>query len=171
MERLTVRSFDGSAHAKCVAYYDIIDKLAEYEDLEEQIMKKFAGCIDMKTILDSFCAFYDMQETKEELAQCTLLTNEDVLKYRQWKDAEEQGLLLRLPCKLGDIIDKIISHNETVTLMFETEVCSFRGLQHFWHGAAWNIPKEYLELPFVKIHGVVPDKITEADTIWIEVRK
>ena len=36
MERLTVRSFDGSAHAKCVAYYDIIDKLAEYEDLEEQ---------------------------------------------------------------------------------------------------------------------------------------
>ena len=117
MERLTVRSFDGSAHAKCVAYYDIIDKLAEYED------------------------------------------------------AEEQGLLLRLPCRLGDIIDKIISHNETVTLMFETEVCSFRGLQHFWHGAAWNIPKEYLELPFVKIHGVVPDKITEADTIWIEVRK
>ena len=104
MERLTVRSFDGSAHAKCVAYYDIIDKLAEYEDLEEQIMKKFAGCIDMKTILDSFCAFYDMQETKEELAQCTLLTNEDVLKYRQWKDAEEQGLLLRLPCKVGDKI-------------------------------------------------------------------
>lgn len=36
MERLTERSFDGSAHAKCVAYYDIIDKLAEYEDAEEQ---------------------------------------------------------------------------------------------------------------------------------------
>ena len=87
------------------------------------------------------------------------------------RNTEEQGLLLRLPCRLGDIIDRIISHNETVTLMFETEVSSFRGLQHFWHGAAWNIPKEYLELPFVKIHGVVPDKITEADTIWIEVRK
>ena len=87
------------------------------------------------------------------------------------RNAEEQGLLLRLPCRLGDIIDRIISRNETVTLMFETEVSSFRGLQHFWHGAAWNIPKEYLELPFVKIHGVVPDKITEADTIWIEVRK
>ena len=90
---------------------------------------------------------------------------------KQYRIAEEQGLLLRLPCRLGDIIDRIISHNETVTLMFETEVSSFRGLQHFWHGAAWNIPKEYLELPFVKIHGVVPDKITEADTIWIEVRK
>ena len=92
-------------------------------------------------------------------------------RLKAYEDAEEQGLLLRLPCRLGDIIDRIISHNETVTLMFETEVCSFRGLQHFWHGTAWTIPKEYLELPFVKIHGVVPDKITEADTIWIEVRK
>ena len=92
-------------------------------------------------------------------------------KLADYEDAEEQGLLLRLPCRLGDIIDRIISHNETVTLMFETEVSSFRGLKHFWHGMAWNIPKEYLELPFVKIHGVVPDKITEADTIWIEVRK
>ena len=92
-------------------------------------------------------------------------------KLAEYEDAEEQGLILRLPCRLGDIIDRIISHNEIVTLMFETEVSSFRGLQHFWHGAAWNIPKEYLELPFVKIHGVVPDKITEADTIWIEVRK
>ena len=98
--------------------------------------------------------------------------NEKALrKLKEYEDAEEQGMLLRLPCRLGDIIDRIISHNETVTLMFETEVSSFRGLQHFWHGAAWNIPKEYLELPFVKIHGVVPDKITEADTIWIEVRK
>lgn len=92
-------------------------------------------------------------------------------KLAEYEDAEEQGLILRLPCRLGDIIDRIISHNEIVTLMFETEVSSFRGLQHFWHGAAWNIPKEYLELPFVKIHGVVPDKITEADIIWIEVRK
>ena len=92
-------------------------------------------------------------------------------KLAEYEDLEEQGLLLRLPCRLGDIIDRIISHNETVTLMFEPEVSSFRGLKHFWHGMAWNIPKEYLELPFVKIHGVVPDKITEADTIWIEVRK
>ena len=148
-----------------------IEKLATYEEMEAKIAEKFADCIDIKTILDSFCAFYDMQETNEGLAQCTLLTNEDVLKYRQWKEAEEQGLILRLPCRLGDIIDRIISHNETVTLMFETEIGSFRGLQHFWHGMAWNIPKEYLELPFVKIYGVVPDKITEADTIWIEVRK
>ena len=123
-------------------------KLGEYEDLEEH------EGVEIGTP-----------------HKARLLTDEDVDKWEGFKNAEEQGMLLRLPCRLGDIIDRIISHNEIVTLMFETEVCSFRGLQHFWHGMAWNIPKEYLELPFVKIHGVVPDKITEADTIWIEVRK
>ena len=111
------------------------------------------------------------EEFKVETMNDLYLVGSAIDKLAEYEDAEEQGLLLRLPCRLGDIIDRIISHNETVTLMFETEVSSFRGLQHFWHGAAWNIPKEYLELPFVKIHGVVPDKITEADTIWIEVRK
>ena len=93
-------TFDLDITCKPSEAYKILklaQKLKEYEDIEEKITKKFAGCIDIKTILDSFCAFYDMQETNKELAQCTLLTNEEVLKYRQWKDAEEQGLLLRLP--------------------------------------------------------------------------
>ena len=120
------------------------------------------------TDIDSYCAFVecDLKGCKKDCYDKKIYD-----KLQAYEDAEEQGFLLRLSCRLGDIIDRIISHNEIVTLMFETEVCSFRGLQHFWHGMAWNIPKEYLELPFVKIHGVVPDKITEADTIWIEVRK
>ena len=36
MERLTQRSFDGTVHATRVGYYDIIGKLASYEDAEEQ---------------------------------------------------------------------------------------------------------------------------------------
>ena len=164
MERLTVRSFDGSAHAKCVAYYDIIDKLAEYEDLEEQIMKKFAGCIDIKTILDSFCAFYDMEETNEELAQCTLLTNEDVLKYRQWKDAEEQGLILRLPCKVGDTLWWVDAFGDlcssAVNSMFveqgidgiviETWVCNVNGKEI---GKTAFLTKEEAEAALARMEG------------------
>ena len=58
MERLTARSFDGTAHATRVSYCDIIDKLAEYEDLEEQ------------------------------------------------------GLLLRLPCKVGDTVYTVSSFQD-----------------------------------------------------------
>ena len=36
MKRLTSRNCDGKARATRVGYYDIIDKLAYYEDLEEQ---------------------------------------------------------------------------------------------------------------------------------------
>ena len=36
MERLTIRDETGKAHATRIGYYDIIEKLAEYEDLEEQ---------------------------------------------------------------------------------------------------------------------------------------
>lgn len=115
MERLTMTSDKGGVvftfdlditckPSEAQKILKLAQKLKEYEDIEEKITKKFSGCIDIKTILDSFCAFYDMQETKEELAQCTLLTNEDVLKYRQYKEAEEQGLLLRLPCKVGDTV-------------------------------------------------------------------
>ena len=36
MKRLTVRDDYGYAHATIIGYYDIVDKLADYEDLEEQ---------------------------------------------------------------------------------------------------------------------------------------
>ena len=103
MERLTMTSDKGGVAftfdlditckpSEAQKILKLAQKLKEYEDIEEKITKKFAGCIDIKTILDSFCTFYDMQEINEELAQCTLLTNEDVLKYRQWKEAEERRI-------------------------------------------------------------------------------
>ena len=183
MERLTVRTKYGEPYYKhcaievcdtkcyeCDFDYKILQKVAKYEDLEEQLEKVYGECEGLlETAINSLIKHEGAEIGTPKKAR--LLTDEDVDRWESFKNAEEQGLLLRLPCRLGDIIDRIISHNETVTLMFEIEVSSFRGLQHFWHGAAWNIPKEYLELPFVKIHGVVPDKITEADIIWIEVRK
>lgn len=36
MERLTQRNKEEQAHAKSVGYYSLVDKLAEYEDIEEQ---------------------------------------------------------------------------------------------------------------------------------------
>lgn len=36
MDRLTFRSSDGQAHTTRVGFYDFVEKLADYEDLEEQ---------------------------------------------------------------------------------------------------------------------------------------
>lgn len=90
-----------------------------------------------------------------------------IQKLAHYEDLEEQGRLIELPCKLKNTIDVIFSHNEIVTLMCDgVDENGVRCCLHFWHGMAWNIPKEYLELPFVKIHGVVSDK---SDTLYVEV--
>ena len=125
---------DSCMYRRCKWNEKALQKLKEYEDLEEQISNKFADCIDMKTILDAFCAFYDMQEIKEELAQCALLTNEEVLKYRQWKDAEEQGLLLRLPCKTV-----FESTGDVVYFIFDYEIveCVNCGISLNCEGTLW----------------------------------
>ena len=88
-------------------------------------------------------------------------------KLAHYEDLEDEGRLIELPCKLKNTIDVIFSHNEIVTLMCDgVDENGTRCCLHFWHGMAWNIPKEYLELSFVKIHGVVSDK---PDTLYVEV--
>lgn len=86
---------------------------------------------------------------------------------REYKSLEKKKRLLKLPCKLKDVVDVIFSHNEVVTLICDRmcEDCVKRYL-HIWHGMAWEIPKEYLEMRFLKVHGVVSDK---PDTLYIEV--
>lgn len=39
MERLTVRNKKGEAHATQVGYYDIVDKLADYEEAEQALKR------------------------------------------------------------------------------------------------------------------------------------
>lgn len=49
-------------------------------------------------------------------------------KLADYEDAEEQGLLLRLPCKVGDTI-YIVFYNHTIG---EREVVSFRMIAEGW---------------------------------------
>ena len=51
-----------------------------------------------------------------------------ITKLAAYEDAEEQGLLLRLPCKVGDSI-YIIFHNHTIG---ESTVVSFRMIAKGW---------------------------------------
>ena len=96
------------------------------------------------------------------------LLKEAMEKLATYEEAEGQGLLLRLPCKVSDVIDKIFSHNQIVSLWYDAtpEHPHYR----IWKGMAWDIPEVYKACQFVDIFGTIPMTITEADTLNICIK-
>ena len=87
---------------------------------------------------------------------------------KQYRDLEEQGLLLRLPISVSELVDKLFSHNETIALWEKRkDEISYHYL--LWKGMAWDIPKEYAKCKFVKMFGAISEKIENADVINIEI--
>lgn len=96
MERLTERIEDGQAisrmnlrkngHQKCM------NRLAEYEDLEEIFRSKMT---------DSIC---ELLKDKEEFARWLDRKRWISKKCDEYARAEEQGKLLKLPCAVGDVV-------------------------------------------------------------------
>lgn len=140
MERLTTRNSEGVATLKhpdqcerCgepiyrlndMGSGEPISRLAYYEDIQSKLDERFLGCIILGKIVGAFIEFYDQQERDEPLAECMLIVNDNVRKYEQWKEADAQGLLLRLPCKVGDILYEptnrgIISTYEVTAIRIE----------------------------------------------------
>lgn len=76
---------------------------------------------------------------------------------------------MELPCKVKDLIDKVIGHNEIVAIWERRKGEEGRYSVLLWQGMAWDIPEEYLARTFLKIFGTVPDNITKADTVNIAV--
>lgn len=109
MERLTDNSSYCTSWTDCPATesrckvkencYDrkMYEKLRFYEDLEEHLEKVY-GEHDglLETVIKSLVKYNGEKPRKSRL-----LTDEDADKWEMYKDAEEQGLLIRLPYPLG----------------------------------------------------------------------
>ena len=103
MERLTVKWTDkvydtldpvdilDNEYSK-TNYNKLLTKLGEYEDFEEIFREKMT---------DTACEFL---KDKEEFSKWLDRTEWIVRKCDEYARAEEQGLLLKLPCKVGDIL-------------------------------------------------------------------
>lgn len=78
-------------------------KLAKYEDLEERL-----NGVSVKQVVDGFIKTVENQ-TNEEYEHGRILTNEEADEWNEYKQLDEQGLLLRLPCKAGDMVYLICS--------------------------------------------------------------
>ena len=82
---------------------------------------------------------------------------------------KDRNRFVDLPCKVKDLIDAIISHNEIVGIWERRKNKEGRYHALLWKGMAWDIPEEYLDRTFLKIFGTVPESITDADTVNIAV--
>lgn len=103
MERLTVKWTDkvydtldpvdilDNEYSK-TNYNKLLTKLGEYEDFEEIFREKMT---------DTACEFL---KDKEEFSKWIDRTEWIVRKCDEYARAEEQGLLFRLPCKVGDTV-------------------------------------------------------------------
>lgn len=97
MERLTnsdkeIPTLSDNAEYWLKAYF----KLKDYEDLEELIGVSLK---DLTKIFNDHIP-EDCKNPKKTI----VLTDDDVDKWNDYKSVDEQGLLLRLPCKVGDTV-------------------------------------------------------------------
>lgn len=74
--------------------------------------------------------------------------------------AESQKRVL----KVGELPDNLFSYNELIALWYD-KPCDKYGSYLLWRGMAWDIPDEYRDLHLIKIKGIMPEHIDEADTI------
>ena len=86
----------------CPTLTEIYEKLASYEELEEKLEKVYGECDGLLETAINSLVRHEGAEIGTP-AKTRLLTDEDVDKWESFKDAEEQGLLLRLPAPLDDV--------------------------------------------------------------------
>lgn len=73
-----------------------------------------------------------------------------------------------LPCRVGDMVDVLFSHNAVVHLWC-VDPAEEDYSTSLWRGMAWDIPQKYKEMKFEKFFGTVPEHLYEADAINILV--
>ena len=107
------------------------EKLREYEDLDERIgvpLEELAKLCDKHIPKDC-------QNPKKAI----ILTDYDADRWNEYKNAEEEGLLLRFPCKVGDTV-YVIAECKNVNLVLDGTLHDSNG----WLGTAtgWYCPYE-----------------------------
>lgn len=73
--------------------------------MEEELESIYGECPGLlKKVVDTLKSHPNIEETP---VKSRLLTDEDADKWLEYKQLEEQGKLLKLPCKVGDIVYSI----------------------------------------------------------------
>lgn len=119
MERLTV---GGTGEAKSdVTIREILNKLKNYEDLEEKLEEVYGECPELlKTVINELVK-HEGFDLGNQL-RSKLLTDESVDQFENWKEADEQGRLIELPCKVGDTVWELCKCDDEIYRIFPMKI-------------------------------------------------
>lgn len=91
---------------KQVAGY--LKKLKDYEDLEERLNKIYGDCDGLLESMVELLEKHSGVDIPDDTVKVLLITNESVDFYKKCKSLEEQGRLIKLPCKVGDTVYHVV---------------------------------------------------------------
>lgn len=83
---------------------EYLKKLKEYEDLEERLNKIYGDCDGLLESMVELLEEHSGVDIPDDTVKVLLITNESVDFYKKCKSLEEQGRLIKLPCKVGDTV-------------------------------------------------------------------
>ena len=72
----------------------------------ERLTEKQSSGYDLKAMNGEWCNKYCEQQRVETCNECVIY--QAIQKLAEYENAEEQGLLLRLPCKVGDKVYRYV---------------------------------------------------------------
>lgn len=139
MERLTEKFKDGRNilrkgitdifHVGFGRFFEgeAVDKLAEYEDLEEWLNAVYGECDGILEIVVEHLERHENVDILEPVFKARLLTDGEVDRWEEFKVLEEQGKLLKLPCAVGDMVYRLRIDNAAYMMNNEKNVGNYRG--------------------------------------------
>ena len=129
------------------AYY----KLQHYEDLEEQLEKLYGGKMPLDEVVENLNRI--VQNGEEKLDYARILTNAEAEKWDKWKDLEEQGRLLELPCEK---VYRIMNYDSPKYAFIDSipiEMMLIYDLKHIDNGNIFFSTKEKAEAKLAEMEG------------------
>lgn len=81
----------------------VCEELGRYKGVEAWFKERYKANISIYKFSDIFIKYFEEQE-EEKVNNWKVLTNEHADKWDEYQEAERQGTLLHLPCKVGDTV-------------------------------------------------------------------
>lgn len=95
------RAFESAEEWEQVAQW--LEELRKYKNLKEKLSNMFGGGCTLTDVVENL----ERQITepgKDHSVNARILTYEDAEKWDEYRNLEERGKLLKLPCKIGDTL-------------------------------------------------------------------